>query len=276
MSTSSATADDDGNLIRLMANGSGSALTVGGDVFFRPMRGKDAQIMGQGGNATGGILIVQTGSNSSLSILGNLNMSADARGGDQFFSDGTAGNGTGGIAQILANGGNSSISVGGNTFLSAEGQGGSRGECSACNITGGNGTGGQILVDNLGGSGNALTFGNGDTGGDLTLDANGFGGAGDLGGGTGTGGQVQLASGDASSILIHSDLIMNAFGSGGEGFNEIGGNATGGNGSGGNVVITFSGAPAGLDVEGQALLRRVGQRRLRNDPGRRSTGGLSV
>ena len=95
-----------GNLLRLRTLSGGSAITIGGDAFLSANAdGQDALDNGlNGGNATGGSVIVQTASNGSIAILGDLNMSADGTGGDQFFSDGNGGNGIGGTAQILANG----------------------------------------------------------------------------------------------------------------------------------------------------------------------------
>ncbi len=149
-----------GNLLRLTANGTGSTLTVGGDVFL------SAAAM-PATTAKASTPATRSAERSSS------RPAAGARSTSPAISTSTStamaatrpsvrrsGDGTGGTAHILANGGSgSSLTVGGPVNVSANGTGRkSTVECSSCHITGGNGTGGTILLQALVGSGNQLNL----------------------------------------------------------------------------------------------------------------------
>ena len=233
-----------GNLLRLHTV-SASTLTIGGNAFL------SAQAFGAGdadvdaGDAVGGTVIVQTSSGGTIDIAGNLDIDVDGFGGGQFGFGAAAGDGTGGIAHILANGGSgSSLHVGGAVDVSANGEGGTTGECSACNVTGGDGTGGTIMLQALTGTGNQLNLD-----GAVILTAQGLGGAGDTAAGTGTGGTIQLTSGDAGAMTIGS-LVADVTGWGGFGMDNDVSGGQGGSAVGGFATITFSGAASTIDLLG--------------------------
>ncbi|WP_283938192.1 hypothetical protein [Sphingomonas brevis] len=229
---------------------SNSTLTIGGNVFISAKSFGAAGADINGGNATGGTAIVQTSSGGTIDIAGSLDINVDAEGGSVTGFQLAGGNATGGIAHILANGG------------------------SGANLT----VGGSVSVSAraLGGSVGddcsscQITGGNGTggiillqavtgTGNQLTLQnvsltANGEGGGGDMAGGNGLGGNIQLVSGDGGTITVNSDLIADAQGNGGFGVDNdtIGGQ--GGSGTGGYIGLSFSGAASTINLNGEVTL----------------------
>lgn len=271
---------DEGNVLIDARNG--NALTIGGDLFARAFRqnadgsqtglitrlgAETASTINIGGsvtldsdsfgttigefqeigtNAIGGNAQVNVGANSTLNVAGSINVHADGYGGGSF--GGTAGNGMGGQALVMANNGNATVIVGGSVSASASGIGGSYIECSECGTTGGNGIGNNASVHTGGGPGNVMQIG-----GDVTVTAEGRGGAGDAQAGGGFGGTANLGAFDNATLTVAGDTEINANGLGGDGEGSQGGLGRGGTArigtnSGGSIDLT---GPVSVTANGE-------------------------
>lgn len=244
--------DATGGTMLITTSDATGIITTGADVQLASAVNGGFSSLGISGNAQGGSGTIRSGP-GSITIVGPVDLNADAFGESSSFggsvalesnggsltidgnanlsANGTSGSGsddgTGGNASIIANGG--TLTIGGTSFASADGFGG---------FNGGAGIGGTTnLLANGGGSVNLI--------GDATLIASGFGGDG-MGGvaGSGTGGSIFAQASANSTINVTSLLNLGVTG--------FGGNADsvtdGGDGIGGTVLLGADGGNASFQV----------------------------
>ena len=198
--------------------GTGTSLYFGGNLSLNANGIGSAGSLGVGGNGVGGHAGVQIGGGGLLTVDGSVNVNAWAVGGDQ-WNGGSAGNGTGGTAELITvNGAASTIHISGNAALNSSGTAGST--TGAAGGHGGNGTGGLSQIF-------GHDFGHIDITGSAFLESNGTGGNAYQGiGGNGLGNIAQIVALEGSSIAIGGSAHVDAKGSGGSG--HLGGSGTGG------------------------------------------------
>ena len=255
---------------------------AGADSFIQAINGNTLSIggtltanvdkFGTTAQTTGNLLRFSASGNSTLTVGGNVFLSAQAFGAGTNVDGTNAGNATGGTV-IVQTGSGSTIGINGALNINVDGYGGGH---NGLNGAAGNGTGGiaQILAN--GGSGSMVTVG-----GPVTVSATGRGGSsgecascqitgGNGTGGAATGGYASISfSGAASSIDLIGSSQFDANATGGSGLN--GGAATGGwvnlqAGSNGTLTAAFLGASAnalggngqvgGAATGGRAILLR--------------------
>jgi len=258
----------------------GNTLSIGGTLFA------NLDFQGAGTQTIGNLLRITASGSSTLTVGGDVLVSAVAYGADD--GEGIeAGDATGGTV-IIQTGSGSTIDIAGDVDINVDGYGGN----VFFNPVAGNGTGGTAQILANGGSGSSLTVGGtvnvsangfggttvecssclitgGDgTGGnillqaltgsgnqlmldsDVTLTAAGFGGAGDVAGGNALGGNVQLHSGDSGSITIGADLGVDVSADGGFGLDNGETGGQGGAATGGYAAILFSGPASSISLGG--------------------------
>ncbi|MET0361918.1 MAG: hypothetical protein ABW048_09230, partial [Sphingobium sp.] len=245
----------------LQADGPGSDLGIGGDLFIRGNLGESASAFDGGqitfsavnggfvrvggsvqidasvtdtsqfssSNATGGQIELSAALDGTMEIDGNLSISAIGTGKDS--EDDSAGFGQGGSAQIFASGGNATLSVGGTMLVDASGIGGRGGTGNP----GGDGTGGQIQLFTDTATNNRILIAS-----NTTLAANGAGGTGDQSiAGSGTGGIVEVGASSAG-VMSFGGLSLFADGRSGDLVtSDTVGSATGGQAS---LLVNSAGA----------------------------------
>ena len=226
---------------------SNSTLTVGGNVSISAKAVGAGGEDANGGSATGGTAIVQTSSGGTIDITGSLDINVDAEGGNVTGFQLAGGNATGGTAHILANGGSGASLTIGGSVSVS---------ASALGGTVGDDCQACEITGGSGTGGIILLQALVGTGNQLTLQnvnltANGEGGGGDMAGGSGLGGNIQLVSGDGGTITVNSDLLADADGQGGFGVNNNTTGGQGGSGTGGFIGISFSGAASTINLNGE-------------------------
>ena len=155
-----------------------------------------------GGLGDGGDVIVSSSGQSTLTVTGDLSISATGEGGDAFGVGGDGGNGFGGDSDVSAN--NGSLSITGRFFTGLGGTGGTS--------EFGNGGYGQ------GGFGELFAWNGGiaAVGADAQIFANGTGGDGLDSGGEGQGGSAYFSSSSAGTLTLGTSSMLVADGQGGE------------------------------------------------------------
>ncbi len=265
--------------VDVMAFGPGSAITVDGITDLSA----DVQGVADGEDATGGVIGI-LGSGGTVVFNGDVSLSANGTGADNFGGMGKLGDGFGGTVEIAADGGGT-VNVSGAVTMTADGIGG----FSGSGVDGGNGTGGTgrllandgnstVSIDSnlsisVAGSGSSGDGGLLDTNGNAaggTIIISGIGGANnliDIGGPTTLGADAFGAdafSGDAGSAIggditvdAGSGTTLNFVGTLIAGATVLGGNSdalgNGGDATGGAMLITTSDATGiittGADVQ---------------------------
>lgn len=256
-----------GGTSRMRASGTGSVITVNGNVFADAIAGTGSAVTGTIADATGGIVDLSVGS-GTLNITGAASLDASAFGGNSILT-GNGGNATGGRTLVVnTNEGNGFITIAGDTTMVANGTGGSaqtgnggtgtggRNELGTINIQSTQTYGGIVSLTATGQGGNALLAGNGGAGiggdsrfgsnntqlrgGDVFISAIGRGGDGALGGrgGDATGGFALLISdtGFLSGLVDLDNVTMSADAFGGAGGAGADGVIGGAGGAGGNAT----------------------------------------
>ncbi|PXW78043.1 hypothetical protein C7451_103151 [Blastomonas natatoria] len=228
-----------GGTSRMRASGTGSAITVNGNVFADAIAGTGSAVTGTIGDATGGIVDLSVGS-GTLNITGAASLDASAFGGNSILT-GNGGNATGGRTLVVnTNEGNGFITIAGDTTMVANGTGG-----TAQTGNGGTGTGGRNELGTINIQ-STQTYG-----GIVSLTATGQGGSALLAGngGAGIGGDSRFGSNNTQ--LRGGDVFISAIGRGGDG--ALGGN--GGDATGGfALLISDTGLLAGLvDLDNVSL-----------------------
>lgn len=223
--------------------GSGGTITLNGDVALSANgTGADNFGIGKLGDGFGGIVEIGAEGGGTVNVSGAVTMNADGIGG---FSGSAVdgGNGTGGTGRLLANDGNSTVSIDGNLSISAASNGSSGN--GGVNDTNGNAVGGTIIISGIGGANNLI-----DIGGFTTLGADAFGAdafSGDAG--SAIGGDITVDAGSGTTLNFVGTLITGA--------TVLGGNSdalgNGGDATGGAMLITTSDATGiittGADVQ---------------------------
>lgn len=273
-----------GGTSRLRASGTGSLITVNGNVFADAIAGTGSAVTGTISDATGGIVDLSVGS-GTLNITGAVSLDASAFGGNSILT-GNGGNATGGRTLVVnTNEGNGFITIGGDTTMVANGTGGAaqtgnggtgtggRNELGTINIQSTQTYGGIVSLTATGQGGNALLAGNGGAGiggdsrfgsnntqlrgGDVFISAIGRGGNGALGGrgGDATGGFALLISDtgflaglvDLGNVSLSVDAFGGAGGAGADGVTGGAGGA-GGNATAGDVQAFGAAGNGVLDI----------------------------
>ena len=215
--------------------------------------GGNTELFGvNGGDGTGGTANVYSrDGNSSLSIAGRTELSADGEagyGGECSSCGGIGGIGQGGSVFVRAQtGAGNTLDFGDALYMSADGVGG-----VGATGPGGNGTGGLASLGAGGGSAVTVEFG-------TYIQALGYGGYDSGGGigGNGTGGEAEIATfaGVGNSLSFGADVDLDATGHGGNSLDLADG--IGGDGTGGYARIF---APSGtIDIAGDLIPQRERQ-----------------
>jgi filamentous hemagglutinin family protein len=206
-----------GGLAELLVGGTGtgSSLTVAGVVQLVADGAGGGAFSGQGGLGKGGTALVSVGAGGTADFQSDVSVSAQGSGG--YAYDGLGGDGTGGIAHFAANGG--MVSISGVASVDTSGRGG-----YSSSAIGGTGTGGLAAV--IADAGGVLSFDSLQTPG-LTLKAVGIGASieGSGSGGKGVSGTTQILAANGASITVQTDVSMESTAQGGSGAN--GGDADG-------------------------------------------------
>jgi len=171
-----------GGTARLIADGVGSLISVGGVTQIDASAAGASNFAGAGGDAIGGTaeIVARQGTVS----VGPATVLANGSGG---FGATQSGNGIGGIARVHAEQSRGVGILTGDLSISAVGQGGQGGGEFPASPIGGNGVGGQALYE-VANQGSAET-------GALTITANASGGAGGSSGGNASAGTAQISTG---------------------------------------------------------------------------------
>ncbi|WAC23145.1 hypothetical protein [Blastomonas sp. SL216] len=221
------------------------------------------------GSGTGGRALLQADDGGNLTIGGNATLSADGFAGDSETAGIFGSNfGRGGLVVVSNNGSNANMLINGNLLATANGTG-SRDLGSG---TAGNGFGGTISVaagnpTATPGSGNFLTVR-----GTATLHADGFGGNSSIGiGGNGTGGTAGFGAGLGGTTGVLGNLLVTAFGIGGQTDAATG---TGGVGTGGSAFVQIFGNGGTLNAGANVTIQAIGNGGNASVPG--GTGGNST
>ena len=237
--------DADGGNISIDGNATIEAIAFG-DIGHDGFDGHDS---------FGGTADLFASQNASLTIAGNLSMSADGDGSMSGLSSlGTGGKGWGGYVDFSADTGGS-VMIGGTTTATANGIGGA---VSSADGTGGEGQGGEVDLTAF--TGGTITFH-----GDALFVANGTGDPGPgvnalpgeanpAFGGDGDGGEAFMEV-DGGSIAADGKLVLGADGFGGPG------TSSGGDGFGGYAFAELGGsdgAGGSLDVAGDFVMDASG------------------
>lgn len=225
-------ADD---LVDVMAFGPGSAITVDGITNLSA----DVQGVVDGEDATGGVIGI-LGSGGTIALNGDVMLSANGTGADNFSGLGKLGDGFGGTVEIGAEGGGS-VNITGAVTMVADGIGG----FSGTGVDGGNGTGGTgRLLANDGNSTVSIV-------GDLSISAASVGSSGNGGindtNGNAVGGNITISGIGGTNNLIDvggiTTLATGAFGA--DAFSGNAGSAIGGNitvDAGSGTTLNFDGS----------------------------------
>jgi hypothetical protein len=228
--------------------------------------GGSGDVLGSGGNGSGGLAILSAGrltalgNNGTVSLVGQASLSARGVGS----TGGTGGTGSGGEVQLIAHGG--TVVTTSDISINVAGSGG----LSTSLAPGGSGIGGVGVINAIGdiGGGSQLTLTN------VNINAVGTGASGNAGfaagevggaGGSGTGGTA-IALGEAGNgSLTMALLAIQADGIGGAGGSGAGGDVTdgasgglGGHGTGGELLLGLrSGADTGSINTGAATFGAI-------------------
>ena len=171
-----------GGTARLIADGAGSSISVGGVTQIDASAVGASNFAGAGGDAIGGTAEIVA--RQGTVIVGPATVLANGSGG---FGTTQSGNGIGGIARVHAEQSRGVNILTGDLSISAVGQGGQGGGQFPASPIGGNGVGGQALYE-VANQGFAQT-------GALTITANASGGAGGSSGGNASAGTAQISVG---------------------------------------------------------------------------------
>lgn len=222
--------DATGGVIGIL--GSGGTITLNGDVMLSANgTGADNFGVGKLGDGFGGIVEIGAEGGGTVNITGAVTMNADGIGG--FSGSGVdGGNGTGGTGRLLANDGNSTVSITGNLSISAASNG-SPGN-GGLNDTNGNAVGGTITISGIGGANNLIDIGGFTTLGVGALGADAFSGN----AGSAIGGDITVDAGSGTTLNFGGSLVAGATVMGGNN-DAIG---SGGDATGGSMLITTSDA----------------------------------
>ncbi len=269
-------ADD---LVDVMANGAGSTITVDS------MTNLSADVQGvvDGEDATGGVVGI-LGSGGTITLNGDVTLTANGTGADNFSGLGKLGDGFGGTVEIGAQGGGT-VNVSGAVTMFADGIGGFSGSgvdggdgiggtgrllandgnstvsidgnlsISAASVgssgnggindTNGNAVGGTITISGIGGANNLIDIGGFTTLGTGALGADAF--SGDAG--SALGGDITIDAGSGTTLNFVGTLIAGGMVQGGNS-DALG---DGGDVTGGAMLITTSDATGiittGADVQ---------------------------
>ena len=214
-----------------------------------------------GGNATGGMALIQALSGGDVSITGPVNIQGGGFGGAGNAAAG--GTGTGGLSQIFARDAGSSITINGLANLGADGIGG----VGNGGAVGGIGTGGQTIINAQVAASNGISIT-----GAAGIGANGIGGNANNGpAGAGFGGLASAAASVNNNLQFGAALNIFASGTGG---NAIGGGATG-NGTGGTARINLF-STGTMSVAGNVLVHSLGQVGTGNPNSGIATGNIAA
>ncbi len=234
-------ADGTGGVIGIL--GSGGAITLNGDVMLSANgTGADNFGVGKLGDGFGGTVEIGAEGGGAVNVSGAVTMFADGIGG--FSGSGVdGGDGIGGTGRLLANDGNSTVSIDGNLFISAASNGSSGN--GGLNDTNGNAVGGTITISGTGGANNLIDIGGFTTVGTGALGADAF--SGDAG--SALGGDITIDAGSGTTLNFVGTLIAGGMVQGGN--SDALGN--GGDVTGGTMLITTSDATGiittGADVQ---------------------------
>ncbi|HWJ59538.1 MAG TPA: hypothetical protein VNR68_07900, partial [Sphingomicrobium sp.] len=221
---------------------SGGSITTGAMTLLATANGQDNNGGGDGtaGDGTGGTINIIAEGDGAITVNGNLNALADAKGGDMLNGGLAGGTGYGGTIYMRASG-TSTIDINGDYFARALGLGGAwAGSPNPTVADGGDGHGGWSNIENDGGE---IVID-----GTLTLEAGGTGGNGQSGG-NGFGGNAGIY-GDAGSLSFGSNAVVSAVGVGGNAAAGFGGD--GGDGYGGVAYIQADAYPGNVEVSPSA------------------------
>ena len=201
-----------------------------------------------GGLGTGGTVIVSSRDQSTLTVTGDLSISAEGRGGNASGLGGIVGDGgegRGGDVDVAAD--NGSLAIAGNMEQSVDGTGGTS------EI--GNGGYGEAGIGEL----FALNGGSVAVGFYSSIQANGTGGDGLLSGGEGQGGFAYFSANSGGTVSMGSYAsFLVADGVGGDAFNvDNGGLGNGGLGEGGHVEAYANNAT--VEFEGALIMSADGE-----------------
>ncbi len=234
-------ADGTGGVVGIL--GSGGTITLNGDVMLSANgTGADNFSVGKLGDGFGGTVEIGAEGGGTVNVSGSVTMFADGIGG--FSGSGVdGGNGIGGTGRLLANNGNSTISIDGNLSISAASNGSSGN--GGLNDTNGNAVGGTITISGTGGANNLIDISGVTTLGTGALGADAF--FGDAG--SALGGDIAIDAGSGTTLNFVGALIAGGMVQGGN--SDALGN--GGDVTGGAMLITTSDATGiittGADVQ---------------------------
>ena len=185
-----------GGTARLIADGVGALISVGGVTQIDASAVGASNFAGAGGDAIGGTAEIVA--RQGTVIVGPATVLANGSGG---FGTTQSGNGIGGIARVHAEQSRGISVLTGDLSISAVGRGGQGGGELPASPIGGNGVGGQALYE-VANQGFAQT-------GALTITANASGGAGGSSGGNASAGTAQISMGtgtlDAQVTRLSAD-----------------------------------------------------------------------
>jgi len=222
--------DATGGVIGIL--GSGGTIALNGDVMLSANgTGADNFSVGKLGDGFGGTVEIGAEGGGTVNVTGNVTMLADGIGG--FTGSGVdGGNGTGGNGRLLANDGNSTVSITGNLSVSAASNGTSGN--GGLNDTNGNAVGGTIAITGIGGANNLIDIGGFTTLGTGAIGADAFSGN----AGSAIGGDITVDAGSGTTLNFDGTVMAGA--------TVLGGNndamGSGGDATGGSALITTSDA----------------------------------
>ena len=225
-----------GSEVELVAANSGSTVSVGGNLTLSA----NADGLNEGDSATAGVVELMAFGGASLSVTGTTDLTAIGRGAFSSTSGIASGDGTGGTILVQSTTG-SDMSLGGSLTADASGRGGFLGSLG---VDGGDGFGGTVSVFASGGSSLSVTGGtdlraDGRAASTIECFCGGIGGIGD-------GGTVNVGAFDGTGNVMDlgGNLAMQANGYGGQGVTGDGGAGLGGNGnflSADGSIVTVAG-----------------------------------
>ena len=182
-----------GGTARLIADGVGALISVGGVTQINASAVGTSNFAGAGGNAVGGTAEIVA--RQGTVTIGAATVLATGTGG---FGTTRSGDGTGGTARVHVEQSGGIGLLAGDLSISAFGQGGQGGGQFPASAVGGNGVGGQALYE-VANQGLAQT-------GALTMTANAAGGAGGSSGGNASAGTAQIMVGTGTLYALSTTL----------------------------------------------------------------------
>jgi filamentous hemagglutinin family protein len=258
-----------GGLAELLVGGTGtgSSLSVTGVVQLLADGTGGRAFGGQAGLGKGGTALVSVGAGGTADFQSDVTVSAHGTGGGAVYS-GTGGEGRGGTATVQTMASDAVLTFDGQLNVDASGE--ASGVLETGSGAGGNGFGGDAQLQALAG---ALTVT-----GATDVRADGTGGNGDSAH-DGFGGLAQILADGAGQMTLTGDVTVSAQGIGADG-SYYGSFSIGGNGTGGNAsIVTASTANGALIALNGGVVVDAGARggtSPSGGPGGAATGGTAA